>query len=101
MIFGQFNKSDRLITTDRRKTFQEIVERRIALDMIDQGLNRHASSFETRLAAQPFGIDPDNVVQQGLLLGGHIFNLDDLGGQGKSGAVTSTLTESYFTDSMI
>ena len=62
MVPRQVDKLDRLFTSDGGEAFQEVVERRIAFDVIDQRLYRNTGPFEARLTAHPVGIDPDDIV---------------------------------------
>jgi hypothetical protein len=75
VLFGKIDEAYGLFTRDGGEGFQEIVQGRVALDMIDKGLDRNPGSPETGLAAHAVRIDPDDFIKPGLLLHGHDFTL--------------------------
>ncbi len=71
MIFGQFDELNCLFTRNRRKAFKKIVQCRIPFNVVDERLYRYAGSLEARRSAETSRVNPDNFVENGLLLGCH------------------------------
>ncbi len=59
-IFRFLEKRDHLFARDSRETFQEILDRLAAFEVINQILDWHTRARETRRTAHDFGIDFDD-----------------------------------------
>ena len=73
IVLGQLDELNGLYPRNRRKASEEIFQRGIAFNVIDQCLNRNASTLEAGSATEPFGIDPNDVIKQGSLFSRHTY----------------------------
>jgi len=78
ILFGKFDESDGLLTGDGREGSQEIVQGRVALDMVNEGLNGNTGSCETGFAAHAIRIEPDDFIKLGFLFHCHEFKLIEI-----------------------
>ena len=83
IVLGQLNELNRLFASDRRKSLQELLQRGISFDVIDESLDRHASSLEARRTAEAVRVHPDDLIKQRSLFHGHTTKLSDHAEEGK------------------
>ena len=71
VVFRKLDELDSLIARNRRKSFEEILNRAIPFEVVDQRLHRNSCALETGLAAHPLRVHPDDLIEDCLLFGRH------------------------------
>lgn len=84
LFFSQLQEPADLLTRDGGVIFEKLLQRGVALDVVDQALDRNAGAFKARGAAHPLGIDPDDFAELCFLFGGHNFKVHDQRGAVRS-----------------
>lgn len=79
MIFRQIDKLHCLLTGYGRESVEEILQRGVSFNMVDERLNGYPRSFETRRASKAVRVSPHDLVKQRSLFRRHTFTLGHSG----------------------